>query len=138
MSKTNTVRKQQKKEKSKVQRGMSYKDFSILFLTEGLGKCEDALASNKVGAGSAVQACDHLQARGIDVQLLSALVKRFAPTVVSSGIRGRQAPADGETRKYSVQVVVGGGPFIKMPIPHGRKGQKVAVTFGATAITIQR
>lgn len=117
-------------------RSLGAKDAQILALTRGAPALKEALEEGKVGVAVARKAAEELRdSQAALAAELDKLIEAFAPAKT----RGRAAPAQGETRRYRVQIIGEGEPFIRVPtgLLEARKGASVVVHFG-DKIVIQR
>jgi hypothetical protein len=117
-------------------RSLGAKDAQILALTRGASALKVALEEGKIGVAVARKAAEELRdSQAALAAELDKLIEAFAP----AKLRGRAAPASGETRRYRVQIIGEGEPFIRVPtgLLEARKGASVVVHFG-DKIVIQR
>lgn len=117
-------------------RSLGAKDAQILALTQGAAALKEALEGGRVGVAVARKAAEELRSSQATLAAeMDRLIEAFAP----ARVRGRAAPAHGETRRYRVQVIGEGEPFIRVPMGllESHKGASVVVHFG-DKIIIQR
>ena len=117
-------------------RSLGAKDAQILALTQGAAALKDALESGRVGVAVARKAAEELRSSQATLAAeMDKAIEAFAP----AKMRGRAAPTQGETRRYRVQIIGEGEPFIRVPtgLLEARKGASVVVHFG-DKIVIQR
>ena len=121
-------KKDDKKSKARAERGLSYKDVQILFLSDGLEKIEKFYKGGLISAASMRRA-----AKAFDGNKNGDTFRDFVQAHVSAldGKRGRRAPAEGDTISYKAQQVGENGLFIRLPVGMlvDEKGAKLAVSF---------
>lgn len=117
-------------------RGLSYKDIQILFLSDGLEKIEKFVKGGIISVPSLRKAAQNfLDTKNKNGQALVDFVEaRF-----SSAPRGRKSPEPGDARIYKAQQINDGGLFIRLPVDLivDDKGAGVKVTFNDGVLTVK-
>lgn len=115
-------------------RGMSYKDVQILFLSDGLSKVEKLLNAGLISKGSLRRAAKEFEGN----KNAQAFVD-FVAAKTGNGRRGRRAPLNNENREYLAQQVKDGSLFIRLPVSSivAKKGEAVVATFSGDRIVVK-
>jgi hypothetical protein len=118
---------------------VTHKDLAILAMMQGVDALDAKLAGHTNPVAVLDKVIETFKANGKDTADLDAKRELFA-NARGNGVKGRKAPKVGEVRTYSVQQIgEDGDRFIRLPLEclEGvQKGGKVAVTFGADAISV--
>jgi hypothetical protein len=118
------------------ERGLSYKDVQILFLSDGLAKIEKFYKGGLISSASMKKA-----AKAFQVSKTGDTFQDFVEAHVCSidGRRGRRAPATGGQRQYRAQQIGKGGLFIRLPVTTlaNSKGDALVVSFDDGVITVK-
>lgn len=118
------------------ERGLSYKDVQILFLSDGLSKIEKYFKGGLISTSSMKKAAKAFQASDTGITF-----QDFVEAHVCSidGRRGRRAPASGGERRYKAQQIGKGGLFIRLPVTliAQNKGDALVVSFDDGVITVK-
>lgn len=116
-------------------RGLSYKDVQIVFLTDGLGKVEKLLNGGLISKQSLRRAAKEFA----NNKSAQAFVDFAASKLGKGGEgRGRKLPEQGDTRTYKAQQVGKSGLFIRLPVSSiaHTKGEALHVSFGPGRILV--
>jgi hypothetical protein len=132
-----TAQKTETTKTERRERGATYKDVQIVFLTEGLGKVEKLFKADFISPATLRRAADNF------VETKAAGVQSFLDFVEAKlgtpGRRGRKPAEAGDVREYRTQQVEDGGIFIRLPVNSlvNAKGAVVKVTFEADRIVVK-
>lgn len=121
---------------SAVDRGLSYKDVQILFLSDGLGKIEKFVKGDLISVTSLRKAAKNfVETKNKNGQALVDFVEARYP----AGARGRRSPEAGDKRVYKAQQIEEGALFIRLPVDMlvDEKGGTVSVAFEDGVITVK-
>jgi hypothetical protein len=120
----------------KADRGLSYKDVQILFLSDGIGKIEKFLKGGIISVPSLRKAAlNFVETKNKNGQVLVDFVEARFP----SGERGRKSPEAGDNRRYKAQQIKDGALFIRLPVDTlvDEKGGVVEVFFKDGSIIVK-
>lgn len=119
----------------KAERGLSYKDVQILFLSDGLAKIEKLLNGGLVSKTSLRRAAQEFANNKAAQSFLDFVEARLG----GRRRRGRRSPSSGETRTYKAQQIDDGSLFIRLPVNSlvKNKGQAVTVSFTVDRINVK-
>lgn len=121
---------------SAADRGLSYKDVQILFLSDGLGKIEKFVKGDLISVTSLRKAAKNfVETKNKNGQALVDFVEARFP----AGARGRRSPEAGDKRVYKAQQIDDGALFIRLPVDTlvDEKGGTVSVSFEDGVITVK-
>lgn len=133
---TAVAKKKVENDADRTDRGLSYKDVQIVFLSDGIGKIEKFLKGGLISVPSLRKAAENFVAtKNKNGQVLVDFVEARFP----AGERGRKSPESGDSRAYKAQQIKDGALFIRLPVDTlvDEKGGLVSVVFEDGKIVVK-